>query len=156
MFLLSGVVLGKRGLQNAKEGGVGSLGTWSLIMVYLCWHLLVSPSVWSHWSTMAEQSPLMFPSTGTFRCAGAQGHVSVTLRCVGNCLQPPGHRMAYRSLGCLRPACPFTMGLGIGDPGVLPLPQGLPRKRAQLPLFSNPSRHIAPFLVQMTLICPAW
>ena len=55
MLLLSGVVLGKRGLQNAKEGGVGSLGTWSLIMVYLCWHLLgylhLSGHTGPHWQS---------------------------------------------------------------------------------------------------------
>lgn len=64
--------------------------------------------------------------------------------------------MACRSLGCLRPACPFTRGLSTGDPVVLPLPQGLPRKQAQLPLFLSPSLHVAPFLVQMTLVCLAW
>lgn len=43
--------------------------------------------------------------------------------------------MAWGSLCCLGSACPFTVGRG--DPGVLPLPQGLSRTGIQLPLFLN-------------------
>lgn len=55
--LLPGVVWGKTGLQNAMAGRAGWRGTWSLVMVYWCWHLLGCPHpVQSRWSTLAEQS----------------------------------------------------------------------------------------------------
>ena len=67
--------MGKRCLQNAKAGGMGSLGTWSLIMIYLGWHLLgYPPPIWSQWSVLAEHSPLTVAITGPcpYRCQGCR------------------------------------------------------------------------------------
>lgn len=117
--------------------------------------------------------------------AGTSPSHLVTVVCTGRAVtsHDPNHRdfhmcrhsapCPYRSQGCRKPciaprpqdgpqifglpqACPpFTRGLSTGEPVALPLPQGLPRKQAQLPLFLNPSVHVAPFLVQMTLVCLA-